>query len=189
VLHVFQKESKHGIATPLAACRSRPASPCFGDVRRFRGRSRCDPRRIRAARRVVGRDRVAAPVPRYHRQPAGAGVRARHRRLEAAAATPCQAASAPGALKRSPEMPGGTRLAPHVGPDLDHRFPLTVSAGRAYHRIGGARSASGSFDQSHVQSLPARRLGDKSDCPHAIAPGVDVTSLPLRHVQSLPQTY
>ena len=38
--------------------------------------------------------------------------RARHRRLEAAAATPSQAASAPGALKRSPEMPGGTRLAP-----------------------------------------------------------------------------
>jgi len=81
--------------------------------------------------------------------------------------------------------PVGTR----GGPDLDHRFPLTVSAGRAYHGIGGAGSASGSFDQSHVQSLPAKRLGDKSDYPHAIAPGFDVTSLPLRHVQSLPQTY
>ena len=36
-----------------AACRSRLASPCFGDVRRFRSRSRRDPYRIRAARRVV----------------------------------------------------------------------------------------------------------------------------------------
>jgi hypothetical protein len=62
-------------------------------------------------------------------------------------------------------------VTPHGGPDLDHRFPLTVSAGRAYHGIGGAGSASGSFDQSHVQSLPAKRLGDKFDYPHAIAPG------------------
>ena len=51
-----------------------------------------------------GSEDFDAGIPRYHRQPAGAGVRARHRRLEAAAATPSQAASAPGALKRSPEM-------------------------------------------------------------------------------------
>ena len=130
------------------------------------------------AGRVVGRNRVAAPVPWYHRQPAGAGCRARHRRLEATAATPCQAASAP----EDPEaVPRDARRHPvntSGGPDLDHRFPRTVSAGRAYRGIGRAGSASGSFDQSHVQSLPAKRLGGKSDYPHAIAPGFDVTSLP-----------
>jgi hypothetical protein len=91
-------------------------------------------------------------------------VRARHRRLEAAAARPCQAASAPGALKRSPRCPG-TRLAPHGGPDLDHRFPLTVSAGRAYHGIGGAGSAPGSFDQHDPPDRPggAGYAGEKLD--------------------------
>ena len=60
-----------------------------------------------------------------------------------------------------PEMPGGTRLAPCGGPDVDHRIPLTVSADRAYHGIDGAESASGPCDQSHVQSLPAKRLYER----------------------------
>jgi hypothetical protein len=97
------------------ACRSRPVSSCCVDVRRLRSGSRRNPHRIRATGGVVGRRRVAPAVPRNHGQRAGAGMRARHRRLEAAAATPSQAASAPGALKRSPAMPGGTRLAPHGG--------------------------------------------------------------------------
>ena len=60
--------------------------------------------RIRAARRVVGRDRVAAPVPRYHGQLQArecARVIAGWKPLPP---RPAQAASAPGALRRSHEM-------------------------------------------------------------------------------------
>ena len=71
--------------TPVA-CRPTRASPCSSDVRRHRRRCRGDPRRLRAARRVVGRGRVAQAVPRHHRRRAGAGVGPDHRQLEAAAA-------------------------------------------------------------------------------------------------------
>ena len=88
-----------------AACRSRPASPCSLHVRRDRSGSRCNPRYIRAARRVVGRDRVAPAVPRHHGQRSSAGVCARHSGLAAVAATPARAVApkaSPGSLiKRS----------------------------------------------------------------------------------------
>src|ERR1700722_15357690 len=83
-----------------AACRSRPASPCFLHVRRDRSGSRRNPRYTRAAGRVVGRDRVAPFVSRHHGQRAGAGVRARHSVLAAFATTPAQAV-APEASRRA----------------------------------------------------------------------------------------
>jgi hypothetical protein len=58
--------------------------PCSGDIRRHRGSSCCDPRRLPAAWRVLGRGRAAPAVPRHHRQRAGADVGQDHRWLEAA---------------------------------------------------------------------------------------------------------
>ena len=82
------------LAARLSACRPHPACPRAADVRRHRGGSRCDPRRLRAARRVLGRGRAAPAVPRHHRQRAGAGVRPDHRRLEAAPAGEADAEAA-----------------------------------------------------------------------------------------------
>jgi hypothetical protein len=99
-----------------AACRSRPASPCSLHVRRDRSGSRRNPRYIRTAGRVVGRDRVAPAVSRHHGQRAGAGVCARHSLLAAFAATPTQAVApetSPGALNKrnGPGSMGGGRPA------------------------------------------------------------------------------
>ena len=96
-----------------AACRSRPASPCSLHVRRDRSGSRRNPHYIRAAGRVVGRDRVAPAVSQHHGQRAGAGVRARHSVLAAFAARPAQAvapeASRRALNKRSGHPGGGKR--------------------------------------------------------------------------------
>lgn len=58
--------------------------PSSTNVRRQRGRSRSDPRHFSRAGRVIGRRRAAAAVPWHYRHRAGAGMRANHRRLEAA---------------------------------------------------------------------------------------------------------
>ena len=163
--------------TMLPACSSFPNQKPLRSVPHSSSKASCRPRSSCGACSPVspttcrrGMSRALSPL----------GSRCRHARPSGFGAGSPEAV--PRDARRHP-------VTPHGGPDLDHRFPLTVSAGRAYPGIGGAGSASGSFDQSHVQSLPAKRLGDKSDYPHAIAPGFDVTSLPLRHVQSLPQTY
>jgi hypothetical protein len=72
------------------ACRSCFALPCLRDVRRVRGRGRCDPHRLRSRRYRPRRYRppssCAAPaVPRGGGQRTGAGMRPDHRRLETAA--------------------------------------------------------------------------------------------------------
>ena len=41
----------------------------------------------------------------------------------------------------------------------------------------------------YVQSLPVDHSVEEIDCPQAIAPVINVSSLPFGNVQSLPQTY
>jgi hypothetical protein len=84
------------------ACRLRPASPSCRHVRRHGGRCRRDPRCFRATRRARRCRRAASAVPGSGRYRGSAGVRPHHRWLEAAAASPAQAASgqAPGALNK-----------------------------------------------------------------------------------------
>ena len=72
------------VAQP-ATCRPRCAHPSCQHVRRHRGRGRRDPRRLRAARRVLGRGRAAPVVPRRHRHRSGPRLCPDHRRMEAAA--------------------------------------------------------------------------------------------------------
>ena len=130
-----------------AACRSRPASPCFLHVRRDRSGSRRNPHYIRAAGRVVGRDRVAPAVSRHHGQRAGAGVRARHSVLAAFAATPAQAV-APEASRRA--------LNKRSGP------PAAIGSGRSdLTPIGGTRAPR----SDHGEADAAARGGVPVDPP------------------------
>ena len=126
----------------FSACRPRCRCPCSNDVRRHRGRGRCDPRRLRVARRVRGRHRAAPAVPWHHRQRAGAGVRPHHCQLEAAG---CSAAAAQG---QAPQEVDG-RQAAHC----QH-----LSAARAYHEPARLRFLDGIVCISAADRAMARPL-------------------------------
>ena len=83
-----------------SACRPPRASPCSSDVRRHQGRCRCDPCRLPAARRVLGRGRAAPAAPGHRRQRGGSRMRAHHRNL-GAVATAAEADAETAAVKVS----------------------------------------------------------------------------------------
>jgi hypothetical protein len=82
---LHESMARSGMMSCSSPCRRRSALPCSGDVRRG------DPRRLRSARRAVGRRRAAPAVPWYHQHNAGAGMGPDHCCLEAAARVPGQA--------------------------------------------------------------------------------------------------
>ena len=94
---------------PKALAGDDPHIPCSDDVRRHRSAGRSDPRRLRAARRILGCRRVAPAVP-WHRQCSGARVRADNRRLAAAAQAATRGETAP-----SKSQLTATHLTTHFG--------------------------------------------------------------------------
>jgi hypothetical protein len=150
------------------ACRSCFALPCLRDVRRVRGRGRCDPHRLRSRRYRPRRYRppssCAAPaVPRGGGQRTGAGMRPDHRRLEAAicAATAGQAGPRQVALADAMTANGS---AP-VEHDEEHGAGLGADAAwlggpGACPRVSGAEAAArrpGHRQLRGLQSLGVRR--------------------------------